>query len=166
MSILRVGQIVKHFKGNLYVIEGLAEHTERIERLVIYRNIFTIGDSYARPVSLFLGEAPQDETNITGQKYRFERCGSILGNCDKSFGLKPGVVCDDVTPITATNVDISKLGLPSRVINILTRAGVHHIDKLEVMSPSELESIDNMNDEDIGLVVKSLVEYKALQNNK
>lgn len=42
------GRMYRHYKGGLYVVEAIAEHTEREERLVIYRH--TSGSVHARPV--------------------------------------------------------------------------------------------------------------------
>lgn len=36
MFKLKVGDIVKHYKGNYYQILGFATHTERLEDLIIY----------------------------------------------------------------------------------------------------------------------------------
>lgn len=43
----------RHFKGGLYEVLTEAQHTEREERLVVYRSLEN-GAIYARPKSMFL----------------------------------------------------------------------------------------------------------------
>lgn len=65
---LKIYGIYRHFKGNYYLVEGIAQHSETGEQLVIYRPLY--GDSstlYARPLEMFL------ETVVgKDQKHRFE----------------------------------------------------------------------------------------------
>lgn len=44
--------IYRHFKGNLYTVIGIAEHTETREDLVIYRS-HKSGEIWARPASMW-----------------------------------------------------------------------------------------------------------------
>ena len=47
-----VGNTYRHFKGSLYTVIAVAEHTETNEQLVIYSDIVT-GNIYARPFEMF-----------------------------------------------------------------------------------------------------------------
>ncbi len=69
MAGVIVGRVYKHYKGDLYVVEGIAKHSETLEDMVIYRQLYGKGKLWARPLSLFL--APIDKPGID-QKYRFE----------------------------------------------------------------------------------------------
>lgn len=44
----------KHFKGGLYIVTGLAEHTETGQQLVIYCSTENKSKTWARPVEMFL----------------------------------------------------------------------------------------------------------------
>lgn len=66
MNIIIKG-IYKHFKGDLYLVEDIAYHSETNEKLVIYRALYEDGKLYARPINMFT-----EEVNKNGQKYRFE----------------------------------------------------------------------------------------------
>ena len=55
----KIGDIVKHYKGNYYQIIGFATHTETLEELIIYRaydintNDTFNAKTWARPKSMF-----------------------------------------------------------------------------------------------------------------
>lgn len=61
-----IGRIYKHYKGDYYLVENFATHTESGERLVIYRALYGNGEVYARPYSMFV-----ERINQNGQEYRF-----------------------------------------------------------------------------------------------
>ena len=68
-----MGDIVRHFKGNLYLILTLCEHTESRERLIVYKSLYGQGDVWCRPLKMFLEEVPKGKVNSTNQRYRFEK---------------------------------------------------------------------------------------------
>lgn len=69
MAGVIVGRVYKHYKGDLYVVEGVAKHSETLEDMVIYRQLYDKGRLWARPLKLFVEEI--DKPGIS-QKYRFE----------------------------------------------------------------------------------------------
>lgn len=67
-----IGKTVRHFKGNLYLIEDVARHSETMESLVVYRALYGDCGCYVRPYEMFFEEVPKERENPTGQKLRFE----------------------------------------------------------------------------------------------
>lgn len=67
MRDVKVGRVYRHYKGDLYVVEDIARHSETDEKMVIYRGLYGDGPLWCRPYDLFV-----DEVNKNGQKYRFE----------------------------------------------------------------------------------------------
>lgn len=64
---VKIHGIYKHFKGNLYIVEDIAKHSETMEEMVVYRALYDDSQLYVRPLDMFL-----EEVNRNGQKYRFE----------------------------------------------------------------------------------------------
>ncbi|MCR5734779.1 MAG: DUF1653 domain-containing protein [Lachnospiraceae bacterium] len=80
-------QVYRHFKGNLYQIVEIAEHTETGEKLVIYRSLTEPDKVYARELSMFMSEVDRDKYKYADQKYRFSL---VSENEDKMNAVLPG----------------------------------------------------------------------------
>lgn len=60
--------IYRHYKGNLYELIDIVNHSETLEKMVLYRALYGRGELWVRPISMW------DETiEVEGKKVkRFE----------------------------------------------------------------------------------------------
>ena len=73
MRELEIGAVYRHFKGNLYLVEDVAKHSETGETYVIYRQMYGNKSLWIRPLDMFLEELDHEKYPDVEQKYRFER---------------------------------------------------------------------------------------------
>lgn len=72
MRELKINGIYKHFKGDSYLVEGIAIHSETKEKYVIYRGLYGENDCYIRPYDMFMSKIDRDKYPNVEQEYRFE----------------------------------------------------------------------------------------------
>lgn len=75
MNALRkqmVGKRYRHFKGNFYIVDGLAMHSETEESYVVYHREGHDGELWIRPVNMFLSPVDKAKYPDVQQEFRFE----------------------------------------------------------------------------------------------
>ena len=79
---IKINGIYKHFKGDYYLVENIATHSETKEKYVVYRRLYGDGGLWIRPMDMFLSEVDHEKYPNVNQKYRFElqEIESVAGN--------------------------------------------------------------------------------------
>lgn len=72
MRELKMHGIYKHFKGDYYLVEDVAMHSETKEEYVVYRRLYEDGGLWIRQKDMFLSEVDHEKYPDVKQKYRFE----------------------------------------------------------------------------------------------
>ena len=72
MNELKINGIYRHFKGDYYLVEDIAIHSETKEKYVVYRALYGDTELYIRPYDMFLSEVDRNKYPDVEQKYRFE----------------------------------------------------------------------------------------------
>lgn len=69
---VKINGIYKHFKGDYYIVEGIATHSETKEKYVVYRALYGNNELYIRPFDMFTSKVDKNKYPNVKQKYRFE----------------------------------------------------------------------------------------------
>lgn len=70
---MQPGDIVRHFKGNLYEILFFARDSETQAEVVVYRALYGERGVWVRPMAMFFSPVDRDKYPDAPQAYRFER---------------------------------------------------------------------------------------------
>lgn len=72
MREVKLKRIYRHFKGDYYLVEDIAKHSETGEDYVVYRKLYDDGALWIRPLAMFLEEVDREKYPDCPQRYRFE----------------------------------------------------------------------------------------------
>ena len=72
MQELQIGRVYRHFKGDYYLVEGLAHDSESGVPCVIYRKLYGNGGLWVRPLEMFLSRVDREKYPEVRQEYRFQ----------------------------------------------------------------------------------------------
>ena len=70
------GEIWRHFKGALYQIDCVAEHTETGDAMVVYHR-YGEEKKWVRPAGMFMSLVDREKYPMASQEYRFELIDDI-----------------------------------------------------------------------------------------
>ncbi len=60
---LKLGKY-RHFKGGLYEVLCVANHSETLEKMVVYRALYGEGQVWVRPLPMFLDTVTRDGVTL------------------------------------------------------------------------------------------------------
>ena len=72
MEQVQINRVYRHFKGDYYLVEDVARHSETGEAYVVYRKLYGDGGLWVRPLAMFLEPVDKTKYPHVTQTYRFE----------------------------------------------------------------------------------------------
>jgi hypothetical protein len=72
MNSPKIHGIYRHFKGDLYIVEDIAIHSDTLEKYVVYRALYGDNTLFIRPYQDFISKVDRQKYPEISQEYRFE----------------------------------------------------------------------------------------------
>ena len=69
MENIKINGIYEHYKGNKYMLVGVANHSETLEKLVVYEALYGKKKMWARPEKMFCEKVLVNNKKIKRFKY-------------------------------------------------------------------------------------------------
>ena len=69
---LKIGRVYRHFKGDFYLVEAVANDSETGEPFVVYRKLYGDGGLWLRPLAMVLSPVDRAKYPDAAQEYRVE----------------------------------------------------------------------------------------------
>ena len=165
-------EIYKHFKGNLYQITAVAEHTETGEQLVVYQALYGDFKTYARPLAMFTGRVDREKYPDAAQEFRFELQGPDAGRQRAEAEAEQTAPADTKVPEESEAVRESEqdgeINLDPLVLEFLDAdeyeqrlnilAGLHHRITNDMITTMAIACDVEIDDGDVE------VRYESLKN--
>lgn len=70
--MLKLGGIYRHFKGDYYLVEAIANDSESGREVVVYRQLYGDNRLWVRDLEMFTSLVDKDKYPDAKQDYRFE----------------------------------------------------------------------------------------------
>lgn len=143
------GQLYRHFKGNLYRIVTIAEHTETGEKLVIYQALYGTYDVYARPLAMFMEKIDREKYPLAAQEYRFELQKELIAEPVLKAEAKENAGEEEQTPAGHAGNMLQEAGEQQEELNIdplvleFLDAGTYE-ERLNILSALQHRITDDM----------------------
>lgn len=103
------GQVYRHFKGNIYRIITIADHSETGELLVIYKRDDSEEKAYARPLDMFMSEVDKKKYPHVREKYRFTLCSDDVLSDLGITGSEGDAALSGLDPMLEAFLDASSI---------------------------------------------------------
>lgn len=68
-----IGRVYRHFKGKLYLVVGIAKHSEDQTDYVVYKALYGDNKLWIRPLDMFMSKVDKTKYPESNQEYRFEK---------------------------------------------------------------------------------------------
>lgn len=154
----RAQEIYRHFKGDLYQVITVAEHTETGEAMVVYQALYGEFKMYVRPLVMFCSKVDREKYPDAKQEYRFELQQSFnTSSAEKESKIvaevieKPSKMEEEETELNLDPMLLAFLDAENYAEKLNILSGMHHritdemITTMAIATDIEIEEGDLEN---------------------